>query len=98
VKRFEISRRAFKDLQEISEFIAKDSIDAAGQVIGDFYEAFHGLVRMPGMGHKRQDLTLREVLFWRVHSYLVIYTNSSPLRIVRVIHGRRDVRKLLRGH
>ncbi len=50
---------------------------------------------MPGMGHKRRDLTNRDVLFWPVHSYLITYQPSSPLRIVRVVHGRRDVKKLL---
>ncbi len=48
------------------------------------------------MGHGRQDLTSRDVRFWRVHSYLVIYRSSTPLRIVRIIHGKRDVSKLLR--
>jgi plasmid stabilization system protein ParE len=51
---------------------------------------------MPGMGHKRADLTPRDVLFWPVHSYLVIYCASKPLRIVRVIHGKRDVKRLLK--
>jgi plasmid stabilization system protein ParE len=48
------------------------------------------------MGHRRQDLTSRDVLFWRVHSCLVIYRDSTPLRIVRILHGRRDVNKLLK--
>jgi hypothetical protein len=34
------------------------------------------------------------VLFWRVHSYLVIYEGSTPLRIVRILHGKRDVSKV----
>jgi plasmid stabilization system protein ParE len=51
---------------------------------------------MPGTGHKRQDLTLWDVLFRRVHSYLVVYRDSRPLRIVRVVHGKRDVRTVLK--
>ena len=47
------------------------------------------------MGHRRPDLTGHDVLFWRVHTYLVIYRISEPLRIVRVIHAKRDVKKLL---
>jgi hypothetical protein len=46
------------------------------------------------MGHQRRDLTNRDVPFWPVHSYLITYQTSSPLRIVRVVHGRRDVKKL----
>jgi len=50
---------------------------------------------MAGMGHKRSDLTHRNVLFWRLHSYLIIYRSSQPLRIVRIIHAKRDVKRLL---
>jgi len=50
---------------------------------------------MPGLGHRRPDLTARDVFFWPAHSYLVIYRASKPLRIVRVIHGKRDVKRLL---
>jgi plasmid stabilization system protein ParE len=52
---------------------------------------------MPGIGHKRQDLTSRDVLFWTLHSYLIIYRNSKPLRVARVIHAKRDVKKLLKN-
>ena len=59
-------------------------------------ETFGGLKFHLLIGHKREDLITREVLFWPVHSYLVVYTDSNPLRIVRVIHGKRDVKKLLK--
>jgi len=57
---------------------------------------FSQLAESPRIGHKREDLTSREVLFWRVHSYLIVYRDSNPLRIVRVLHGKRDVKKLLK--
>lgn len=52
---------------------------------------------MPRIGHKRDDLTQRNVLFWRLHSYLIIYKDSKPLRIVRIIHGKRDVKSILKN-
>ena len=96
MKKFELARRALGDLQEIWEFVSEDSFDAADRLLEEFYRAFDQLAEMPGMGHKRQDLTNRDVLFWPVHSHLITYLPSSPLRIVRVVHGRRDVKKLLR--
>lgn len=96
MKRFEVSKRALRDLEEILDFIAERSPDAADRVRDDFHQSFRKLAQDPGMGHCRQDLTSRDVLFWRVHSYLVIYRSSTPLRIVRVIHGKRDVSRLLR--
>jgi toxin ParE1/3/4 len=95
VKRFDLTRRAIGDLKDIWEFISADNFDAADRLLEEFYLAFGHLAEMPGMGHKREDLTNRNVLFWPVHAYLVIYTDSKPVRIVRVVHGKRDVKKLL---
>ena len=81
MKKFELARRALGDLEDIWE-------------LEEFNRAFDQLAEMPGMGHKRQDLTNRDVLFWPVHSYLITCHTSSPLRVVRVVHGRRDVKKL----
>ena len=45
------------------------------------------------MGDTRTDLTARD--FWPVRSYLVILQSGTPVRIVPVIHLKRDVAKLL---
>jgi len=47
---------------------------------------FRKLAEVPGMGRKRDELTHRDVLFWALYSYLIIYRNSQSLRIVRIIH------------
>jgi toxin ParE1/3/4 len=96
LKRFELSRRSLRDLREIWAFISQHSFDAADRVVEDFYRAFGQLADTPGLGHKRNDLTSQNVLFWPVHSYLVVCKDSKPVRIVRLIHGRRDVKKLLK--
>jgi plasmid stabilization system protein ParE len=50
----------------------------------------------PGIGHLRPDLTPQDVRFWSVFKYLVIYpADTKPLEIVRVLHGKRNVRRLL---
>ena len=73
---------------------SENSFEATDRVLEEFYQTFERLAETPRMGHKRPDLTPRDVLFWPVHTYLVIYKNSKPLRI-RVVHGRRDVKRLL---
>jgi plasmid stabilization system protein ParE len=95
VSQFELGRRAAGDLREIWEFVAEDSFIAADRLLEEFYRTFQKLAEMPGMGHKREDLTHRDVLFWALYSYLIIYGNSQPLRIVRIMHAKRDVKKLL---
>ena len=95
MSQFELGRRAVGDLREIWEFVADDSLTAADRLREEFFGTFRNLAEVPGMGHKREDLTHRDVLFWALYSYLIIYRNSQPLRIVRIIHAKRDVKKLL---
>jgi plasmid stabilization system protein ParE len=95
VKKFELARRALRDLQGIWEFVSEESFLTADRLLEEFYRTFQQLAEMPGIGHRRQDLTHRKVLFWTLHSHLIIYKDSKPLRVVRIIHGKRDVKRLL---
>ncbi len=96
MKRFELARRAFQDLQEIWEYVSTDSLDAADRLLEEFYREFQRLAEMPRIGHKREDLTARDVRFWALYSYLIIYKDSEPLRVVRIVHARRDVKTILK--
>ena len=51
------------DLDKIWEYIAADNIDAADCWIGKLFDTFEALGQMPGMGHRREDLTSYPVLF-----------------------------------
>lgn len=42
------------DLNDIWEYIVRDSIDAADRWIGKLFDAFEALGKTPGMGHKRE--------------------------------------------
>jgi antitoxin ParD1/3/4/toxin ParE1/3/4 len=54
------------------------------------------LAEMPEIGHSRKDLANEPLRFWPVYSYLVIYRpEARPLQVVRVLHGSRDVRRIL---
>jgi plasmid stabilization system protein ParE len=63
---------AEKDLDEIWEQIASDSVDAADRFVARLFAAFEALARHPGRGHIREDLTSLPVLFWPVGNYLII--------------------------
>ena len=53
---------------------------------------------MPGMGHTRADLSARPLKFWSVYSYLVVYDPAStPLTVVAVLHGARDIENILKS-
>lgn len=85
------------DLDEIWEYIAADNLDAADRWIGKLYDAFEALAQMPGMGHRREDLTSYPVLFWPVGAYLIIYrAERRPIEIIAVTQGSRDIPAFLR--
>lgn len=92
-----LSTDAALDLDNIWEYIAADSIDAAGRWIEKLLDAFEALARTPQMGHKREDLTAYPVRFWPVGSYLIIYrAERLPVEIVAISQGSRDIPRFLR--
>lgn len=97
MKAFILSAEARRDLFDIWDYIAKDSIDAADRVAEDLRKAMSRLAESPGIGHRREDLATEALRFYRVHSYLILYRpDSEPLGIVRVLHSARDIRAILR--
>ncbi len=96
MRRYSVSPQARQDLRDIRKYIAADNVVAARRVLANLKAALENLARMPGQGHKREDLTDKPVLFWPVGAYLIVYNSKSrPIEIVRVLHGARDVASLL---
>ncbi len=49
------------------------------------------------MGHSRKDLSRRPILFFPPYSYLVVYApNVSPIRIMAVLRGKRNVKRIIK--
>jgi plasmid stabilization system protein ParE len=97
MERYILAPEALQDLQDIWDFIAVDNPEAASALQEEFFQTFTDLAIMPGKGHKREDLTDRPVLFFRVRSYLIVYSaGSDPLQIVAVLHAARDIPTVLR--
>jgi plasmid stabilization system protein ParE len=98
VSRYLLTKPALADLEEILSSIADDRPSAAERVGTRFVTTFEALAKNPQMGHVREDLTDRPVRFWPLYSYLVVYrANATPIQILRVLSGYRDVAALLRG-
>ncbi|MDR3725615.1 MAG: type II toxin-antitoxin system RelE/ParE family toxin [Terracidiphilus sp.] len=96
MKEYVLSTGAEQDLDDIWEYIAHDSIDAADSWIGKLFDAFSVLAQTPGMGHRREDLTAYPVLFWPLGAYLILYRiQRSRIEIVAVTQGARDIPSFL---
>jgi antitoxin ParD1/3/4 len=90
---FVLHPEAYTDLEEIWEYIAADSLDAADRTREEIYEAIHSLVTFPYTGHSRPDLTARPLRFQSLRDYVIAYApDEKPLAVIAVLHGRRNPR------
>ena len=86
------------DLFEVWRRIAEDSVELADRIDGEFHELFASLGKMPHQGHTRKDLTSHPVLFIPLYSFLIVYQpDVKPVRIMAVLRGKRNIRRVLRG-
>jgi plasmid stabilization system protein ParE len=84
---------AYDDLDELWEFIAQDSLDAADRVREEIYDTIQSLIPFPNIGHRRADLTSRPIRFKRVRKFLIAYApEEKPLLVLAIIHGSRNPR------
>lgn len=98
-QQYRLTPHARQEMLDMGDFVAESSVDAALKIYDALEEAFALLAQNPAIGHLREDLTDRPVKFWPVFSYYVIYdpASSNPLEILSVVHGARDVARLLTG-
>ncbi len=99
--RYRLTPLAFDDLYDIWLYIAKDGVDAANRVEAAIYDACARLSRNPYLGKKRKSrANKKEVRIWTVPRFpsykLVYYPDTKPLLVVAVLHGRRDLDRILR--
>jgi plasmid stabilization system protein ParE len=98
VKCYLVAPEAEDDLRQIWRYLFEEAgVAIAERIQGELVDAFEGLADVPGKGHKRPDLTSRDVRFFSVHQYLIVYRRTEIVEIVAVLHGKRDVKRLLKG-
>ncbi|MAU98017.1 MAG: plasmid stabilization protein [Fulvimarina sp.] len=88
------SARADEDLIEIWRHVAADSLAAADRLIDAIERRWRQLETHPESGSARDDILpgLRQIVAGR---YLILHRidAAGDIRIVRVLHGNRDVRR-----
>jgi antitoxin ParD1/3/4 len=100
MSRFALTPLARADIFNIWSFIAQDNQDAADRVEQEIYNACGFLAEAPLRGHCRPDLTGRPMRFWtlpRFPNYTIVYLPEPiPLQIVAVVHGKRNIPRILK--
>ena len=91
-----LSLAAELDIDEIISFLAEENPSAAYTFLEEVYEAMNTLADNPGMGYKREYIKNKNIRFWPFKwHYLIIYADNSPIEIIRVLSGYRDIPNLL---
>ncbi len=96
--RYILAPQAALDLAEIWCYIKEHTgLTIADRVESAIREKMAFLAGTPAAGHSRKDLTDEDVKFFPVYSYLIVYRpQTKPLQIAAILHGRRDVERILK--
>jgi len=96
---FELTSAARLDLLQIWNYFAElVSVDVADAMLFDLESAMTKLSDRPGIGHRREDITRRDLRFHLVGRYFVIYRpNTMPLRIIRVLHASQNLKRIIKA-
>lgn len=80
------------DLDDIWYYIALDDPEAATRTVDTILARLRVLASFPGAGREREDLYpgLRS---WPINHYVVFYSFSNEIKVVRILHGHRDVQR-----
>ncbi len=99
MEKYQFTPQALSDLFGIWNYIARDNPAAADLVQEAVFRACSLLADSPLIGRVRKDLTPLPVRFWGVSpysKYLIVYDpEKKPLRVIRIIHGARDMPSVL---
>jgi plasmid stabilization system protein ParE len=85
---------------DIWSIIAENNEEAADRVEQSLFDACEFVAEAPLRGHSRPDLTNLSLRFWtqtRYPNYAAVYRpETAPLEIVAVMHGKRNIRRILK--
>ena len=92
MKRLVLAAKARVDLFDVDAYLAERNPLAAQRLIERLIQAMKSLARTPLIGRTCEDLglpSMRRLVVEKHHIFYVL--DGNVLKIVRVIHGRRDV-------
>jgi toxin ParE1/3/4 len=94
---------AQRDIEELTEYIARDNLATAIAFHQAIQETIKDLARMPGMGARARFRSphgagLRKWTMPAYRSYTIYYRRIDVgIEVIRVLHGSRDQPDALRG-
>ena len=93
-----LTPRARQELAKALERIAEDNPDSAAGLYETVQEAARLIGANPAIGARRPRLASARYRFWSIlrYHYLLAYADApEPPRIVRIVHMKRDLPRVL---
>lgn len=94
---FKLTKPALRDVAEIITYQhTHRSASAADKMEAHLFQVFREIAQSSHMGHRRSDLTPKNVLFHYAEPYFVLFRRlKTTTQVLRVAHESRDLRKFL---
>jgi len=91
--RIEWNERALEDLNEIHDYIARDSKNYANLFVKKLYKSAQKLKNFPNIGRMVPEINNQSIREIQFQNYRIIYRNKIELvEILTIIHGSRLLR------
>lgn len=91
------TRAALRDLDEIWDYIARESPGAASRLIERIAERCHLYAKQPLLGAACPQLA-RDLRQFAVGRYVTFYEpHDDGILVIRVLHGARDIPSVFHG-
>jgi len=96
VSEFELSRQALRDLEKIRRRLHHEASLAVADMVEDaIFAGIAEVARLSMIGHRRPDMHDKSLLFYYVYEYAIIFQRKPQVVVLRVIHGARDMPRIL---
>lgn len=93
---YRLSAQALRDLARIRRYLLREaSVKVADKIEDALFKGFEELIRLPWIGHARADIRSGSVRFHTVYRYVIAFQREPQVVIVRVLHGARNLKRLL---
>lgn len=87
-----ITGAARRDLDQLFGYLERQNVRAAIVLYDEMIEAMSRLAEFPNTGHFRADITERELRFWTVRRWHIVYDPMTrPIEIVRVVAADQTI-------
>lgn len=94
--RYRLAELARNDLAEIHRYIATDNLTAADRLLTTLFQTFGVLATHPELGTARREYKGGDLRSFAVGNYVIFYRLAgSIVEVARVLHGARDIDRLM---